>query len=369
LPAAAPVAAQAAPAMIEFDQLTKVFEGRGEPVPVLRGVSLRISRGEIFGVIGRSGAGKSTLVRCVNLLERPTSGRVVVDGKDVTALGGAALREARRHVGMIFQHFNLLSSRTVLENVAFPLELAGRSREEIRREVEPLLELVGLADKRDRYPAELSGGQKQRVGIARALAPRPSVLLCDEATSALDPETTQSILALLRDINRRLGLTILLITHEMAAIQAICDRVAVLDHGRIVDQGTVFDVFTAPKAEVTRSFVRDVVDRELPSWLVEAMRATAPGAGRPVLRIVFTGPSAHAPVVSEVVKRFDVALNILQANVDYIQGAPYGNIVLEASGGAAALEAAIAYVRSLDLQVEILGHVSADALDRPAGPR
>jgi D-methionine transport system ATP-binding protein len=355
--------------MIEIDQLTKEFRGRGEPVPVLRGVSLAIARGEIFGVIGRSGAGKSTLVRCVNLLERPTSGRVVVDGQEMTALDGAALRAARRRVGMIFQHFNLLSSRTVLENVAFPLELAGRSPAEARREVEPLLELVGLADKRDRYPAELSGGQKQRVGIARALAPRPAVLLCDEATSALDPETTQAILALLRDIRRRLGLTILLITHEMPVIQAICDRVAVLDHGRIVDQGSVFDVFTAPTAEVTRSFVRDVVDRALPAWLVEAMAATAPGQGRPVLRLVFTGPSAHAPVVSDVVKRFDVALNILQANVDYIQGAPYGNIVLEASGSPAALDAAIAHVRALDLQVEILGHVSGDALDRPHGPR
>jgi D-methionine transport system ATP-binding protein len=252
----------------------------------------------------------------------------------------------------------------VFDNVAFPLELAGRSREEIRRAVEPLLELVGLADKRDRYPAELSGGQKQRVGIARALAPSPAVLLCDEATSALDPETTQAILALLRDINRRLSLTILLITHEMAAIQAICDRVAVLDRGTIVDEGTVFDVFVRPRADVTRSFVRDVVERELPAWLVEAMRATAPGAGRPVWRIVFTGPSAHAPVVSDVVRRFDVALNIVQANVDYIQGAPYGNIVLEANGAPAALDAATAHVRSLGLTLEVLGHVPADAVHR-----
>jgi D-methionine transport system ATP-binding protein len=355
--------------MIQLDQITKVFHGRGDPVPVLRGVSLRVARGEIYGVIGRSGAGKSTLVRCVNLLERPTSGRVLVGGEDVTQLAGEALRAARRRVGMIFQHFNLLSSRTVLENVAFPLELAGRSRAEIRREVEPLLELVGLADKRDRYPAELSGGQKQRVGIARALAPRPAVLLCDEATSALDPETTQAILALLRDIRRQLGLTILLITHEMPVIQAICDRVAVLDHGTLVDEGSVFDVFTRPAADVTRSFVRDVVDRELPAWLAEAMRAAPAQGGRPVLRIVFTEPSAHAPVVSDLVRRFDVSLNILQANVDYIQGAPYGNIVLEAEADPSALAAAIAHVRSLDLQVEILGHVSGDALDRPLGAR
>jgi D-methionine transport system ATP-binding protein len=334
-------------------------------VPVLRDVSLEVARGEVFGVIGRSGAGKSTLVRCVNLLERPTSGRVLVDGEDVTALDGPALRAARRRVGMIFQHFNLLASRTVFGNVAFPLELAGGSREEIRAEVEPLLELVGLADKRDRHPAELSGGQKQRVGIARALAARPAVLLCDEATSALDPETTQQILALLRDINRRLSLTVLLITHEMAAIQAVCDRVAVLDHGTIVDQGTVFDVFTSPRAEVTRSFVREIVDRALPQRLVDLMRDTPASAGRPVWRIVFTGPSAHAPVVSDVVKRFDVALNIVQANVDYIQGDAYGNMVVEASGGPAALDAAAAYVRSLGLRLELLGHVPPDAVRRP----
>jgi D-methionine transport system ATP-binding protein len=350
--------------MIQIENLAKVFDARGAPVHVLRDVSLSIARGEIFGVIGRSGAGKSTLVRCINALERPTSGRVLVDGQEITALAGAALRDARRRVGMIFQHFNLLSSRTVLENVSFPLELAGGTTAEIRRVVLPLLDLVGLADKRDRYPAELSGGEKQRVGIARALAPRPAVLLSDEATSALDPETTQAILALLGGINRELGLTLVLVTHEMPVVRALADRVAVLDRGEVVEQGTVFDVFTRPRAEVTRAFVRDLVERELPPRLRERLARAAPGRGSPVLRIVFTGRSARDPIIADVARRFDVALNIVQANVDDIQGAPYGNVVVEAVGRADAVDAAIAFVRSHDLSVEVLGHVDVD--DRAA---
>ena len=329
---------------------------------MLRGVSLEVRRGEIFGVIGRSGAGKSTLVRCVNLLERPTSGRVRVGGREMTALDGAALHEARRHIGMIFQHFNLLASRTVLGNVALPLELAGRSREECRREARPLLDVVGLAPLADRFPAELSGGQKQRVGIARALASRPEVLLCDEATSALDPETTQSILALLKDVQGRLGLTVVLITHEMSVIQAVCDRVAVLDHGRVMEQGPVFEVFTGARSEVTRGLVREVVDRELPPWLRERLAARTPAAaGRPVVRIIFTGPSANTPVIAQAVRRFDVLLNILQGYVDYIQGRPYGNVIVAAEGAPAAVEAALAWIRGQGLQAEILGHVARDA--------
>lgn len=346
--------------MIEVEQLVKVFRREGEDVPVLKGVSLSVARGEIFGVIGRSGAGKSTLVRCVNLLERPTSGRVRVGGRDMTALDAAGLREARRDIGMIFQHFNLLSSRTVLGNVALPLELAGRSREESRKEALPLVELVGLSALADRHPAELSGGQKQRVGIARALASRPEVLLCDEATSALDPETTQSILALLKDIQKKLGLTVVLITHEMQVIQAVCERVAVLDRGEVVEQGPVFQVFTAPRSEVTRGLVRDVVDRELPPWLRERMAAGALAGGSPIVRIIFTGPSANTPVIAQAVRRFDVLLNIVQGHVDYIQGQPYGNIIVEAEGAPAAVDAALAWIRAQDLQAEILGHVARD---------
>jgi D-methionine transport system ATP-binding protein len=349
--------------MIELQDLWKSFPADAGPVPVLRGVSLSVRQGEIFGIIGRSGAGKSTLVRCINLLERPTSGRVSVGGQDVTALRGLALRQARRGIGMIFQHFNLLSSRTALENVALPLELAGVDRAAARAAVAPLLELVGLATKRERYPVELSGGEKQRVGIARALASRPAVLLCDEATSALDPETTRSILALLKDINGKLGLTIVLITHEMQVIQSICDRVAVLEQGEVVEQGPVFDVFTSPRAEVTRSFVRDLVDRELPAGLAARLAAGTPepGRGHPVVRIVFTGPSANSPVVAEAVRRHGVLLNILQANIDYIQGLPYGNVLVEAIGSDAEVAAALAFIRGHDLKVEVIGHVAGDA--------
>lgn len=225
--------------VIQLEGISKVFRSRSGAVTVLDDISLSVRRGEIFGIIGRSGAGKSTLVRCMNMLERPSSGRVVVAGQDMTALNEKDLRAARHQIGMVFQHFNLLSSRTVYDNVALPLEIAGRDANHIRATVGPLLDMVGLADKAGQYPAQLSGGQKQRVGIARALANDPAVLLCDEATSALDPETTQSILSLLKDINSRLGLTIVLITHEMAVVKEIADRVVVLDRGHIVEQGTV----------------------------------------------------------------------------------------------------------------------------------
>ncbi len=345
--------------MIVIEGLQKSFAREGAATAVLQDLSLTVGKGEIFGIIGRSGAGKSTLIRCINLLERPTAGRVTIDGQDITALSGAALRDARRRIGMIFQHFNLLSSRTVFDNVAFPLELTGMSRGQIEQEVLPLLDLVGLSEKSGAYPAELSGGQKQRVAIARALASKPAVLLCDEATSALDPETTQSILALLKDINKKLALTILLITHEMPVIKAICDRVAVLDRGVVVEQGPVFDVFTAPKSDVTKLMVRDLVDRELPDWLTVRMLA-AKGSGNPILRIAFSGPHANEPVIADLVKRFDVVLNIIQANVDYIQGQPFGIIIVEAEGTPAAIDAAIAHVNGQHLKAEVLGHVAGN---------
>jgi D-methionine transport system ATP-binding protein len=344
--------------MIEIRGLSKSFHGAGGETEVLKDISLTIRQGEIFGIIGRSGAGKSTLVRCINLLERPDRGIVTVNGLEITALSGPDLRRARQRIGMIFQLFNLLSSRTVYDNVAFPLELAGERKGAIRLAVEPLLELVGLADKRKRYPAELSGGQKQRVGIARALASNPAVLLSDEATSALDPETTTSILELLKDINRKLGLTIVLITHEMAVIKDVCDRVAVIDHGSIVEEGRVFDLFTAPQADVTRSIVRNVVDRELPATLKARLHSGANRSGNPVLRIVFTGAAADHPIISEIVSRFGVMLNILQGHVDYIQDAPYGNIVVEAIGNGANIQAAIDYIRGAQLRVEVIGHVA-----------
>ncbi|MEN3295711.1 MAG: D-methionine transport system ATP-binding protein, partial [Burkholderiales bacterium] len=250
--------------MIEIQALSQRFQGNGRAVDAVRDVSLSIPKGEIFGIIGRSGAGKSTLVRNINLLNRPTAGRVLVDGKDMTALSSDDLRAARREIGMIFQHFNLLSSRTVYGNVALPLELAGMSKADIHKKVMPLLDLVGLAEQKDRYPAQISGGQKQRVGIARALANDPKVLLSDEATSALDPETTRSILELLRRINRELGLTIVLITHQMEVIKQICDRVAVMEAGRVIEQGAVLDIFREPQHQVTRAMIGDVIAQELP---------------------------------------------------------------------------------------------------------
>src|ERR1700728_2057692 len=268
IPGAPPSDVQIRP-LIAFDDVSKIYPSRDRAAEVvaLRDVNLEVPAGAIVGVIGKSGAGKSTLIRLVNGLERPTDGRVVVDGIDVTALDERGLRQARRSIGMIFQHFNLLSSRTAFENIALPLEIAGFDTAAIGKRVEPLLEMVGLSDKRDRYPAELSGGQKQRVGIARALATKPKVLLSDEATSALDPETTDQILALLKTINRELGLTIVLITHHMDVIKQVCDRVAVLDAGRVVEHGKVIDVFLQPRHEVTRALIGDVIAQELPPAL------------------------------------------------------------------------------------------------------
>lgn len=347
--------------MIEFHGVEKVFPGRGggPEVRALDGIDLSVGRGEIFGIIGRSGAGKSTLIRVVNMLERPTAGRVTVDGIDMAALDGSGLRAARRGIGMIFQHFNLLSSRTVYDNVALPLELAGLRKAEIKAKVEPLLDLVGLADKRDRYPAELSGGQKQRVGIARALSSEPKVLLCDEATSALDPETTTSILRLLADINDKLGLTIVLITHEMAVIKEICHRVAVMEAGRIIERGDVFDVFTAPRHPTTRSFVSAVAGAELPETLAARLVAEPLPGGNPVLRITFKGAMANTPIISQMTRRFGLDVNILHGRIDHIQGAPFGILVVEAVGGAEAVQSAISFIQVNNLSVEVLGHVPA----------
>ena len=250
--------------MIELKNVSKVFYKHKAPVNALSDVSLAVSAGEIFGVIGSSGAGKSTLIRCINLLERPTSGQVIVNGQVLSALGARQLVLARRDIGMIFQHFNLLSSRTVFSNIAFPLELSHTPKPEIDRRVRELLALVGLEDKIHDYPVSLSGGQKQRVAIARTLASSPKVLLCDEATSALDPETTLSILSLLKDINRRFRITILLITHEMNVVRAICDRVAVISEGRLIEQGLVREVFSHPQAELTRRFISAALAFGLP---------------------------------------------------------------------------------------------------------
>lgn len=345
--------------MIELERVSHVYAGAQGPVHALRGIDLRIDRGEVFGVIGRSGAGKSSLVRTINLLNRPSDGRVLVDGQDLLSLSAPDLRAARRKIGMIFQHFNLLSSRTVHENVALPLELEGVPAAEIRRRVDELLDLVGLSALHDRYPAQISGGQKQRVGIARALASRPKVLLSDEATSALDPETNRSILALLQQINRDFGLTVVLITHQMQVIKQIADRVAVIEAGQIVEQGAVLDVFTRPAHEVTQSLINEVLPRALPDAVIQRLRqlmGDAADKGR-LLRLGFAGDGADQPLLSDVIRRFGLDLNIVHGQVDDIQGKAFGSLAVHVRGARDSLDSAIAHWKQAGVLVQEVAHV------------
>ncbi|MBL6459202.1 methionine ABC transporter ATP-binding protein [Belnapia sp. T6] len=335
--------------MIRLAGLSKRFGTIG-PL-ALDSVSLSVEQGEVFGIVGRSGAGKSTLIRCVNLLERPDEGHVEVLGQDLLALDEAGLRTARRSIGMVFQHFNLLSSRTVAGNIAFPLEVAGVPRAEREARISELLPLVGLETKREAYPAQLSGGQKQRVGIARALASSPRILLCDEATSALDPETTAEILTLIRNLRERLNLTVLLITHEMSVVKAICDRVAVMEAGRIIEQGQVFQVFTRPEAETTRRFVSGVIGHGVPSGTLARLPPPNPGEQQRLLQILFAGPGSTRSVISEATRRFDLDLNIISGRIDEIGGVPFGVMALAVYGESQRIDAAISWMRGLGLEV------------------
>ncbi|VWC73670.1 methionine ABC transporter ATP-binding protein [Burkholderia lata] len=343
--------------MIELRNLSQRFPGPGGWVEALRNINLTIPQGEVFGIIGRSGAGKSTLVRTINLLTRPTEGNVVVGGRDLTLLPAGPLREARREIGMIFQHFNLLSSRTVFDNVALPLELAGASRTEIEAAVLPLLDLVGLSAQKDRYPSQISGGQKQRVGIARALASQPKVLLSDEATSALDPETTRSILDLLKRINSELGLTIVLITHQMEVIKQVCDRVAVLDAGRVVEEGRVIDVFLQPHHEVTRALIGDVIAQELPPALKARVAERLKTGSGHLLRLAFTGSGVDQPILSETIRRYELDFNILHGQIDEIQGQAFGSLAVLAGGEPGKVGQALAFLREQGVVVEELSYV------------
>ena len=348
--------------MITLSKVSKTFHSAGRQVAAVRDVSLSIEPGEIFGIIGRSGAGKSTLIRLINLLTVPDTGEVIVDGRDLTRLDAEQLRSARREIGMIFQHFNLMSSRTVFGNVALPLELIGRPPEEIRSEVNRLLALVGLSAEAERYPQQLSGGQKQRVGIARALASKPKVLLSDEATSALDPETTRSILDLLQRINRELGLTIVLITHEMRVIKQICDRIAVMDAGRVVESGKVLSVFRAPQSDVTRSLIGDVISAELPESVLQRVRRRIEdrdGDGHPdhLLRLTFVGDDVDRPLLSEAVKRFGIDFNILHGQIDEVQGQGLASLTLLVNGSQASLDGALDLLKEHHVIVEELNHV------------
>ncbi|MDR3430077.1 methionine ABC transporter ATP-binding protein [Silvimonas sp.] len=334
--------------MIEFIDVHKSFNVDGRAIPALNGIDLKIEAGEIFGIIGHSGAGKSTLVRLINLLEKPTSGRVLIDGVEITASDSAQLREQRRGIGMIFQHFNLLSSKTVADNVAFPLKLAGMySSVQIKDRVEQLLARVGLADHANKYPAQLSGGQKQRVGIARALATNPKVLLCDEATSALDPQTTQSVLQLLAEINREFNLTIVVITHEMDVIRRIGDRVAVLDAGRVVEVGNVADVFLHPQHVTTQRFVQEAENVDE----AEETDAYAHVPGR-IVRLTFRGEQTYEPVLGQVARETGVDFSILSGRIDRIKDTPYGQLILSITGGQP--EIALQRFSDAGLTVEIL---------------
>ncbi|WP_270381251.1 methionine ABC transporter ATP-binding protein [Mitsuokella multacida] len=345
--------------MIQLSHIEKTYDSPSGPVKALKGIDLTIERGEIFGIIGLSGAGKSTLIRCINMLERPTAGKVIVDGQDMTVMSEKELRKARKNIGMIFQHFNLLSSATVYDNIAFPLRLSHTPEAEIKKKVLPLLELVGLADKAHQYPSQLSGGQKQRVGIARALASEPKVLLCDEATSALDPQTTRSILELIQDINRKLSLTVVVITHEMQVIKDICDKVAVIENGVIAEQGTVLEVFTNPQKPITKDFISVLLSNELPAAFRggEVSKEPLPGAYL-LLRLTFIGESADAPVLAGMIRKFpEIEVTMLFGNLDQIKSTPFGRMIIGITGPEAKIQEAIQYLRQQDLKEEVIGYV------------
>jgi D-methionine transport system ATP-binding protein len=359
-PVSIPPVSAPANAMVRFEQVAKAYPAyRDKPgVQALQDVDFAIPRGSITGVIGRSGAGKSSLVRLINGLEKPTAGRIVVDGRDISALAGRELRLAQRSIGMIFQHFNLLSSRTAADNVALPLEIAGWSRTDIAIRVSELLDLVGIADKYGRYPSELSGGQKQRVGIARALATRPDVLLSDEATSALDPETTRSILDLLASINRELGVTIVLITHEMSVVRQLAKEVVVIDAGHVVERGHVADIFTHPKHPVTQSFLAEALGESVPVSLASRLKPQSVEGGQAVIRVQIRGTDAGDTIISRLARELGVNVALLAARVDEIGGQHVGSLTLGIPGGEIAERQVFSWLSQYQFSVERLGYVA-----------
>lgn len=336
--------------MIEIKNLSKTFPSADHTVEALKNVSISINDGDIYGIIGMSGAGKSTLVRCINMLERPTEGSVLVDGTDLGGLSDAELRKVRRNITMIFQNFNLLMQRTCLKNICFPLELAGVSKAEAKKRALELLDVVGLPDKANAYPAQLSGGQQQRIAIARALATDPKVLLCDEATSALDPKTTHSVLQLIREINQKLGITVIIITHQMSVVEEICNKVAILDHGVVVEKGPVSEVFTRPQSDAAKRLV-------FPDGITETLPIQD---GESHIRLVFNGEGAtNTPMIAQLAMEKKIAANILSANTKTIEGKSYGNMILGISGGPEKVREAMDYFAAVgDVIVEeVTDHV------------
>ena len=341
--------------MIRLENVSKTFTDSNKEVHAVNNVSLTINDGDIFGIIGFSGAGKSTLVQCINLLEKPTVGKVFVDDAEITALSGKELRKARKKIGMIFQHFNLMPSRTIFGNVAYPLRGSGFSKEEIKEKVHHLLELVGISEKENAFPSQLSGGQKQRVAIARALANDPSILLCDEATSALDPQTTKSILKLLQQLNQTLGITVVVITHEMAVVKEICNRVAVMDHGDVVEEGEVFHVFASPKEPLTRSFIKTTSNLQKIEELIAAdSPVVATKKGELIVRLSYVEKNTSEPLISTVTQKFGIILNIVFADVEIVQNAPIGGTVAIVSGESSRIDEALQYLRDKNVGVEVI---------------
>ena len=343
--------------MIQFKNISKTFESKTGIVHAVKDVNLEINSGEIFGVIGYSGAGKSTLVRLINLLERPTQGSIYINGKDITQFNESQLRERRKKIGMIFQQFNLLSARNVFENIALPLKRQGLSKEEIHDKVIGLLELVGILDKAKAYPSQLSGGQKQRVAIARALANDPDILLCDEATSALDPQTTKTILKLIKDLNEKLKLTVVVITHEMEVVKEICDRVAVMEDGNVVELNTVQNIFSNPQENITREFINSTSNLNKLSDLIQnESEVIQLQAYEKLLRIDFVGESTSDAIISKISKEYDTEASIIFANVEVIKDEILGSMVIKLSGESNNQDAAIKHLAEIGIKVEVIKH-------------
>ena len=355
--------------MIEIRNLNKTFSLKGRSVDAVRGVSLTVQDGDIYGVIGYSGAGKSTLVRCINLLETPDSGLLrigdseeitvengkILTGREKTPIKEKQLNAMRRSIGMIFQHFNLLDRSTVFENVAYPLKYTGLSKKEIRDRVMEMLQLVDLTDKQDAYPSQLSGGQKQRVAIARALANHPKILLSDEATSALDPDATESILGLLRSLNEKLGLTIIAITHEMAVIKSICRHVAVMEDGRVVEEGSVYDVFAHPRQDITRHFVASASAlNRVDKLLKEDSPLVRVQPGELLVKLLFSRDSVGDSVISEISREYQVSINIVLASVEVLEGAPLGGMIAVVKGSEEHIVQALQWMEAHHVEVEVL---------------
>ncbi len=341
--------------MIDLKNIDVVFSSDDRVVTAVKDVNIHVNRGEIYGIVGYSGAGKSTLVRTINLLQRPTQGEVIVNGQDMMSLSTSELRQARKKIGMIFQHFNLMEQRTIFENMAFPLKGSGLTQQEIAKKVAELLDLVGLEQKSDSYPSQLSGGQKQRVAIARALANDPDVLLCDEATSALDPKTTTSILNLLSELNQKLGLTIVIITHEMSVVKDLCHRVAVMENGEVLEQGTIVEMFTNPQRTLTKEFINTAThfDQEIVTVLSHSTTERLREEGD-LVRLSYVGQKTTEPIIAHLVRAYNVDVNIIYGHVEILQDIPVGNLFIAIKGDPSNIEDAINYLKENQVIVETL---------------